>query len=76
MPALNNAQLEILKLFKHEKSEEELLEIKKLLSDFLFRKAIKLADDVYEEKGYTQEDVESWKNEHFRLNTNKNDSSN
>ncbi len=50
MGALNNAQLEILKLFKFEKTEEELLEIKKLLSDYLFRRAIKLADKAFEEK--------------------------
>lgn len=75
MPALNNAQLEILKLFKYEKSEEELLEIKKLLSDFLFRRAIKLADQAFEEKGYTVEDVEDWKNEHSRSKKKVNEGS-
>lgn len=68
MAALNNAQLEILKLFEHERSEEELSEIKKLLSDYLFKKAIKLADEAFEEEGYTVEDIESWKNEHRGLN--------
>lgn len=76
MPALNNAQLEILKLFKYDKSEQELLEIKKLISDYLFRKAINLADEVYEEKGYTVEEVEKWKNEHFRVNKQTDGSSN
>ncbi|MCW3110752.1 MAG: hypothetical protein JWQ09_5258, partial [Segetibacter sp.] len=47
---LNNVQLEILKLFKHERSEEELFEIKKMLSDYLFKKAIKLADEAFERK--------------------------
>ncbi len=75
MPALNNVQLEILKLFRHEKSEAELLEIKKLLSDYLFQKAIKLADEAFEEKGYTSEDVEGWKNEHSRLKNKVNESS-
>ncbi len=70
MGALNNAQLEILKLFKFEKTEEELLEIKKLLSDYLFRRAIKLADKAFEEKEYTVEDVENWKNEH-RIETHR-----
>lgn len=75
MPALNNAQLEILKLFKHERSEEELFEIKKILSDYLFKKAIKLADESFEEKGYTVEDIEAWKNEHTRLKRNVNEGS-
>ncbi len=75
MPALNNAQLEILKLFKHERSEEELLEFKKLLSDYLFKKAIKLADEAFDEKGYTVEDLESWKNEHSRLKKDVSESS-
>ena len=69
MPALNNAQLEILKLFRHEKTEEELLELKEILSDYLFNKAISLADAVYEEKGYTAEDIQKWKDEHTRANS-------
>jgi hypothetical protein len=76
MPALNNAQLEILKLFKYEKTEEELLEIKKLLSDYLFQKAIRLADKVHEEKGYSLEDIEEWKNEHTRVKTKIDEGSN
>lgn len=75
MSALNNAQLEILKLFKYEKTEEELLEIKKLLSDYLFRGAIKLADEVFDEKGYTAEDIENWKNEHSRSKNKVNEGS-
>jgi hypothetical protein len=74
MPALNNAQLEILKLFHENQSEEELLEIKKLLSDYLFRRAIKLADEAFDEKGYTADDIETWKNEHSRLKKNVNES--
>ena len=68
MPGLNNVQLETLKLFKHEKSEGELLEIKKILSEYLFDKAIRLADTDFEEKNYTAADVEQWKDEHTRLN--------
>lgn len=75
MPALNNVQLEILKLFKHDQSEEELFEIKKLLSDYLFTKAIKLADESFQEKGYTLEDIKGWENEHSRLKNNVNESS-
>jgi len=68
MAALNNAQLEILKLFKRERSEDELFEIKKMLSEYLFDKAIHQADEVYEKKGYTANEIEQWKDEHTRLN--------
>lgn len=76
MPALNNAQLEILKLFKYERTEEELFELKKFLSEFLFNKAIALADEVYDEKGYTPQDIENWKDEHTRINIPIDESSN
>jgi hypothetical protein len=66
MPALNNTQLEILKLFQQEGSEEELLEIKKMLSEFLFNKAIAMADEMHAEKKYTDADMENWTKEHFR----------
>ena len=66
MSALNNTQLEILKLFQVERSQEELLEIKKILSDYLFRKAIASANEEHNNRGYTDEDVESWGGEHFR----------
>ncbi len=67
MGALNNAQLEILKLFKYEKTDEELAELKQVLVDYLFNKAIAEADKVHLEKGYTTQDVEQWKDEHTRL---------
>ncbi len=66
MPALNNTQLEILKLFQQERSEEELLEIKAMLSDYLFKKAIEMADKEHDAKGYTNQDMDAWTKEHFR----------
>jgi ribosome biogenesis protein Tsr3 len=67
MPAaLNSIQLEILKLFRNNQSEEELQEIKSLLINYLSNKAVAEADKAFVEKGYTPEVFESWKNEHFR----------
>lgn len=71
MPALNNAQLEILKLFKYEMSEDELLEIKQLLSEYLAQKLMKEIEKESVEKGYTPEIIESWKDEHFRTQYRK-----
>ncbi|UXE69083.1 MAG: hypothetical protein KA713_08635 [Chryseotalea sp. WA131a] len=67
MPAaLNSIQLEILKMFRNNQSEEELQEIKSLLINYLSNKAVAEADKAFVEKGYTPEVFESWKNEHFR----------
>jgi len=66
MPALNNTQLEILKLFKQERSEDELLEIKAMLSEFLFKKAIAMADKEHSARNYTDQDMDKWTKEHFR----------
>ncbi len=66
MPSLNNAQLEILKLFRENQSEEELYEIKQLLSEYLANKLMKEVEKESLEKGYTPEIVDGWKDEHFR----------
>jgi len=64
--ALNNTQLEILKLFSDDQSEEELQEIRSLLVTYLAEKVVMEADKAFEEKGYTQAIFEKWKQEHFR----------
>jgi hypothetical protein len=69
METLNAAQLEILKMFKTFKSEEELKELKAHLSKFLVKKMTDAADKAWEERGYTNETVEQWKHEHFRIKT-------
>ncbi|MFN7119383.1 MAG: hypothetical protein ACK4TA_21475 [Saprospiraceae bacterium] len=67
MSALNTAQLEILKLFDRQMSEAELMELKQLLIDFLAKKVVEEADKAFDEKGYTAEDIERWKTEHFQI---------
>ncbi|WP_162340290.1 MULTISPECIES: hypothetical protein [Cyclobacterium] len=63
---LNETQLEILKLFSHEQSEEDLQEIKSLLVTYLSEKAVREADKAFEDKNYTQAVFNKWKKEHFR----------
>lgn len=65
-PALNNTQLEILKLFSHDQSEEDLREIKSLLVTYLADKVVRMADQSFDKKAYTQEIFAKWKQEHFR----------
>ncbi|MFK7946004.1 MAG: hypothetical protein AB8G11_00320 [Saprospiraceae bacterium] len=57
---LSNMQLELLKLYSNNVSDEDLLAIKRLLAKFFMQKAIKEADKVWDEKGYTNETMENW----------------
>lgn len=66
MPALSNAQLEIIKMFHKDQTEEELTELKQVLSEYLANKLAKALEQESVEKGYTREIVDGWKNEHFR----------
>ena len=64
--ALNNTQLEILKLFRNDQPEEELQEIRSLLVAYLADKVTHEADKAFDEKGYTTAVFEKWKQEHSR----------
>lgn len=64
--SLNDTQLEILKLFSSEQSEEDLKEIKSLLITYLAEKVTREADKSFDKKGYTDLVFEKWEKEHFR----------
>ncbi|RZL15410.1 MAG: hypothetical protein EOO89_13145 [Pedobacter sp.] len=64
--ALNNTQLEILKMFSREQPEEDLREIKSLLVTYLSYKVTREADQAFDKKGYAADVFEIWKEEHFR----------
>lgn len=55
---LSNIQLELLKLFSREISEEELLEIKQLLTQFFAQRATQKANEVWDNNRWTDEDAE------------------
>lgn len=71
MAALNAAQLEIIKLFDREMSEEDIRELKQVLIQFLAKKIVEEADKAFDEKGYSIEDIEHWKTEHYKTKLNK-----
>jgi hypothetical protein len=64
---LSNLQLELLKLYAYPISDEELKDIKKMLADYFAKKLDEEVDKVWKEKGYTQETIQQWKKEHFRV---------
>ncbi len=66
MISLNKTQEEILKMFDENQTEEELFQIRQLLSEYLANKLIKEIEKESIEKGYTSEMIDSWKDEHLR----------
>jgi len=54
----SNLQLELLKTFSHQLEERELLEVKKMLASFFAQRAIEQANTVWDEKGWTDTDVD------------------
>ena len=60
---LSNMQQELLQLYATGISDEHLLELKNIISKFLFDKATVKADEVWKKKGYDQDAITSWLNE-------------
>lgn len=67
MQTLNPLQLEILKLFKNYKSDSELLDLKKALTEYLSKRVTTEADKAFEEKGHDASTIEKWRKEHNRI---------
>ena len=57
---LSNLQLELLKVFSHDISEDELLDIRRMLAQYFMKRAVKGADKVWDKKGYTNEQMKKW----------------
>ncbi len=63
---LNQTQIEILKLFTRDLSEHDLLEIKRLIVRYLADQVTQKVDAIWEEKGWTDEDMQRMLNTHER----------
>ena len=60
---LSNIQYEILKLYATGLVENELLELKRQLACFYAKKVVQEADNCWDEKSYTAEDMDKWLDE-------------
>ena len=60
---LSKLQLELLKLFGRNVSDNELLDIKRLIGKYFAEKAVDGADKIAKDKEYTNETFESWLND-------------
>lgn len=65
-PPLSNLQIELLKVFSRNVSDEDILEIRRLLTRYFADKAIEAANKVWDEKGWTDEDAERMLHTHMR----------
>ena len=57
---LSNIQQELLKLYAAGVPDQHLPELKNVIARFLFEKARKEADRVWDVKGYSDDTVEEW----------------
>ena len=57
---LSNVQIELLKLYATDLSEEDLQELRQQLAQFYARKSVQKANEAWQEKGLTQEDMDKW----------------
>jgi hypothetical protein len=59
-------QLELLRIFSRNPSEQELIDIKNLIARYYAEKASDQMDRLWEERGYTDETMQEWAKEHMR----------
>jgi hypothetical protein len=60
---MSNLQLELLKIYATNISDEDLLAIKRMLAKFFMEKAIERADEIWEQRGYNNELMQEWQQE-------------
>jgi hypothetical protein len=66
MANLSNLQLELLRLYGNDVSDETLREVKIILAKYFADKATKAMEKVWEEKNLSVQDMIDWTNEHNR----------
>jgi hypothetical protein len=54
----SNVQIELLKVFSYNLENSELLELKEVIANYFAQRAIKAANKVWDEKGWTDDDVD------------------
>jgi len=68
---LTNMQLELLKIFKYDLNESQLVEVRALLSNYFANKIDSEMDKVCNEKEWTISTIESLANKHTRTSYKK-----
>lgn len=60
---LNNVQMELMKLFSTGLNDNDLADLKGVLAKFYSDKAISQANEIWDQKGLTNEDMDKWLNQ-------------
>lgn len=63
---LTNLQLELLKVFQYELADNQLIEIKSLLTKYFASKATGEMDELWEKNNWSEETMNQWLNEDLR----------
>lgn len=63
---MSNLQLELLRTFTHQISDEDVLVIRKMLSDYFAKKAMDLADNAWQINNWAGKDTKKLSTEHNR----------
>lgn len=63
---LSNVQLEILKAFSHNLTDDELRDFREVIAKYFAERAIQSANKVWDEKNWTDEDVDRMLNTKMR----------
>ncbi len=62
----SNAQIELLKLFSTNLTDSDLVELKRILLEFKFRRVTAMADKLWDEKGWNNDDMNRLLHTHMR----------
>jgi hypothetical protein len=62
-----NLQLELLKVFSRQVSDDDVKAIRKMLVNYFAEKAMTLADEAWDKNSWTEEDAMRLSNEHHRI---------
>ncbi|MFN4254997.1 MAG: hypothetical protein ACK4Q5_08345 [Saprospiraceae bacterium] len=57
---LTNVQMELMKVFAYQVNEDELHELRLMLGRFFAERSIQLANQIWDERGLTDGDMEKW----------------
>ena len=68
---LTNLQVELLNTFNYGIDEQQLKEVKQLLTDYFAQKITDGMDQLFEEKGWDDSKLEEWSKEHMRTPYNR-----
>jgi hypothetical protein len=63
---LSNLQIELLKLFRFDLSDKQLMDIKRILAQYFAKSATHEMDKLWDENSWTDETMKAWANEHLR----------